>query len=183
MKVTVLRLGHRKARDMRMTTHVGLTGRALGAHRMILCGERDDSVLSSLRKVVENWGGDFEAVYDRNWQKSIEHFKGLKVHLTMYGLPIKDVIGDIRAGAARDDLLVVVGSEKVPGRIYGLVDYNVSVTSQPHSEISSLAIFLDMLHEGRELDVQFAGARRKIVPMARGKRVEMSGGPNKASGK
>jgi len=181
MKVSVLRLGHRKARDMRMTTHVGLTGRALGANRMVLSGERDDHVLSSLRKVVENWGGDFEAVYEKNWQRSIEHFKGLKVHLTMYGLPIKGVIDDIRARAARDDLLVVVGSEKVPGRVYGLVDYNVSVTSQPHSEVSSLAIFLDRLHEGRELDLRFAGARRSIVPMARGKRVEMSGGPRKTS--
>lgn len=167
---------------MRMTTHVGLTGRALGAHRMILCGERDDHILSSLRKVAQNWGGDFEAVYERNWQKAIEQFEGLKVHLTMYGLPVKEVIGDIRARVARDDLLIVVGSEKVPGRIYGLVDYNVSISSQPHSEVSSLAIFLDRLHEGRELDLQFAGAKRRIVPMARGKRVEMSGRPNETPG-
>jgi len=162
---------------MRMTTHVGLTARALGARGMILSGERDDRILSSLKRVVDNWGGEFKLAYERNWQRCVEGFRGLKVHLTMYGLPIKDVIAEIRSRAAREDLLVVVGSEKVPGKVYGLVDYNVSIGNQPHSEVASLAIFLDRLFEGRELDAEFAGAMRRIVPLARGKRVEMLGLP------
>ena len=35
-EVVVLRYGHRPGRDDRMTTHVGLTARALGADRVIL---------------------------------------------------------------------------------------------------------------------------------------------------
>ena len=35
-EVAVLRLGHRPGRDNRMTTHVGLTARALGADRVII---------------------------------------------------------------------------------------------------------------------------------------------------
>ncbi|MCG7848715.1 MAG: tRNA (cytidine(56)-2'-O)-methyltransferase, partial [ANME-2 cluster archaeon] len=31
MNIVVLRLGHRPERDQRVTTHVGLTARALGA--------------------------------------------------------------------------------------------------------------------------------------------------------
>jgi len=38
-EVAVLRLGHRPGRDERMTTHVGLTARALGADRVVLAGE------------------------------------------------------------------------------------------------------------------------------------------------
>ena len=35
-RVDVLRLGHRKGRDPRITTHLALVGRAFGAHRFLL---------------------------------------------------------------------------------------------------------------------------------------------------
>ena len=38
--IVVLRLGHRPERDARVTTHVGLTARALGASGMLLILER-----------------------------------------------------------------------------------------------------------------------------------------------
>ena len=47
----------------------------------------------------------------------------------------------------------------MPGDIYGLADYNVSVTTQPHSEIASLALFLDHLFEGSELDREYPDAK------------------------
>jgi tRNA (cytidine56-2'-O)-methyltransferase len=88
----------------------------------------------------------------------------------MYGLPLKEVIPEIRGDPS--DKLVVVGGVKVPGEVYGLADWNVAVTSQPHSEVSALAVFLHELMEGRELDAVFEGARLRVVPQERGKRLE-----------
>ena len=68
--------------------------------------------------------------------------------------------------------LVVVGGAKVPGEVYGMVDWNVAVTSQPHSEVSALAVFLHELFEGSELDASFKGAKLRVRPQARGKLVE-----------
>jgi len=45
------------------------------------------------------------------------------------------------------------------------------VTSQPHSEISALSVFLHELYGGRELSRTFEGARMRIIPHARGKKV------------
>ena len=37
-RVTVLRLGHRRERDKRITSHLGLTARAFGADQIVLSG-------------------------------------------------------------------------------------------------------------------------------------------------
>ncbi len=175
MKVSVLRLGHREKRDKRITTHVGLAARALGASEMILSGDRDEKVLESIRDVSSNWGGSFTVKYQADWESVIRDYPGVKVHLTMYGLPIQGVIDSVRAEANRrgGQVLVIVGSEKVPPLVYRMSDFNVAVTNQPHSEVSSLAIFLDRLFEGRELDLEFPGASRRVVPRARGKKVAL----------
>ncbi|HZY92675.1 MAG TPA: hypothetical protein VFG07_07920, partial [Thermoplasmata archaeon] len=58
-EVSVLRLGHRAARDPRLTTHVALTARALGARRLFL--EPPDLALAErIRRVNQRWGGTFE---------------------------------------------------------------------------------------------------------------------------
>lgn len=131
--VAVLRIGHRPERDQRVTTHVGLAARALGAEGMYLAAD-DPGVIASIDDVVSRWGGDFFAEDGVRWRRCIEDWKaggGKVVHLTMYGLRMTDVIDEIRD---QERVLVVVGAEKVPGDIYGLADYNVSVTTQPHSE-------------------------------------------------
>jgi len=87
----------------------------------------------------------------------------------MYGLPIQSVISPIRESSK--DKLVIVGGAKVPGEVFQEADWNVSVTSQPHSEISALCIFLHELFEGRELSRTFEDAKMEIVPQARGKMV------------
>ena len=69
-------------------------------------------------------------------------------------------------------MLIVVGGMKVPGEVYDLADWNVAVTSQPHSEVSALAVFLHELFGGRELGAVFGDARLRIVPQTRGKSVE-----------
>jgi len=166
--IKILRLGHRKERDKRITTHVALAARALGADGFILSGERDDSVIESVRKVSKKWGGKFSAKYEKNWKKALRGFKGKRVHLTMYGIPVQEAVVGLRS---EKNILVVVGAEKVPREVYNWSDYNVSVTSQPHSEVAALAIFLHELAGGKELDLPFKGAKLAITPSARGKKV------------
>lgn len=170
-EVAVLRLGHRPERDQRITTHVGLAARALGAHRFLLAAD-DRGVVSSIRDVVDRWGGDFQAENEVKWRRCIADWRasgGAVVHLTMYGLNLPDVIDEVRTS---ERVLVVVGAEKVPGEVYDLADYNVAVTNQPHSEIAGLAVFLDRLFEGRELEAEFPGARIRVIPSAHGKLAE-----------
>jgi tRNA (cytidine56-2'-O)-methyltransferase len=85
----------------------------------------------------------------------------------MYGSNLPDVIDEIRGC---EDILVVVGAEKVPAEVYDLADWNVAVGNQPHSEVAALAVFLDRLFQGQELCGEFEGGL-KIVPTPRGKQV------------
>ncbi len=169
-RVYVLRLGHRFERDKRVSTHVGLVARAFGASGIIYAGDRDEEMMSSVIDVVNRWGGDgFEVSYAQSWRKIVEGWRvggGCVVHLTMYGIPVDDVIELIRRCR---DILVIVGSEKVPREVYQLSDYNVSIGSQPHSEVAALAIFLDRLFQGRELKITYTDAKIAIVPSPRGK--------------
>jgi len=173
--ITVLRLGHRTARDKRISTHCGLVARALGAQKIVYCGERDDSLIESVRKVVEKWGGKFKALPAGNWKKWLVARKksgALIVHLTMYGLPFEDKIVEIKQTLKekpKREIVVVVGAEKVPGEVYKLANYNLGVTNQPHSEVAALAIFLFALVEKQA--PTFGGAKLKIVPQERGKKV------------
>ena len=170
MVVEVLRLGHRGDRDKRISTHVALTARALGADRIIFTTE-DEHVENSVKKVVESWGGNFEFVVEKHWRKYIKEFKkrGIVVHLTMYGANINEIMPEIRELSKDKDILVIVGAEKVPKEVYELADYNVSVGNQPHSEVAALAIFLDRLFEGKTLYRDFENAKIKIVPSNKGK--------------
>ncbi len=162
-RLAILRVGHRPERDQRVTTHVGLAARAFGAEGMYLAAE-DKGVVESITDVVSRWGGDF-FIRDRvSWKQCIREWKesgGAVVHLTMYGERIQDREEELRTHRR---ILVVVGAEKVPGEIYGLADYNIAVTGQPHSEISSLAVFLDRFFQGRELSAEFAGAAIRVIP-------------------
>lgn len=173
MVVYVLRWGHRKERDKRVTTHVGLVARAFGADGIILSGERDESVLKTWSDVTERWGGPFHVEYKQDWRKFLKEWKkkgGIIVHLTMYGIPVDEAVGRIK-NSGKDDILVFVGAEKVPREVYDVADYNVAVGNQPHSEIAALAIFLDRLYGGRELYRKFDGAKLEITPSPRGKSV------------
>jgi len=167
--LTILRIGHRRIRDARLSTHVGLTARALGADAIVYSGEKDDSLLSSINKIVSRWGGQFEASYEKNWRQVIKDFPGAKVHLTMYGSSLQDKIREIRSLSS--NLLIILGSEKVPPEAYDLADYNISVTSQPHSEVAALAVFLDHYFGGCELSKTFSNPKIKVIPSEQGKKV------------
>lgn len=172
MRVVVLRLGHRPFRDQRLTTHVALTARALGAEGMVLADRRDPELERVVEEVGREWGGSFWVKGGRPWREVVEEWKGKGgkvVHLTMYGRPLDEVLPLLRG----HDLLVAVGAEKVPGEVFELADHNVAVGNQPHSEVAALAVFLDRLFGGEELGREFGGGRRRIVPSERGKRVEL----------
>jgi tRNA (cytidine56-2'-O)-methyltransferase len=172
--VVVLRLGHRPGRDDRMTTHVGLTARALGADRAVLVGDTGQSV-STVADITERFGGPFEVTRTDEWRAVLREWPGRVVHLTMYGERIQDVEDDIRAAHATEPLLVVVGSQKVPFEVYDAADWNVGVTNQPHSEVAGLAVFLDRLFAGRELDREWENAETVVHPTETGKRVVDAG--------
>lgn len=171
--IYVLRLGHRKERDKRVTTHVGLVARAFGAEGIILTGDQDEKVMNTWRDVTERWGGPFDIKYSASWRKTIKEWKeggGTVVHLTMYGIPVDEAVARMKKDDI-SDILVVVGGEKVPREVYELADFNVAVGNQPHSEIAALAIFLDRWFEGKELSREFRDWKVKILPSERGKHV------------
>ena len=169
--ITVLRLGHRAGRDPRISTHCALVARAFGASSMIYSGEHDGELERSVSNIVRNWGGPFEIRHEKNWRRVIKGFPGKKVHLTIYGLPLRKKIADIRKFG---NLLVIIGGQKVPAEVYHLVDYNISVTSQPHSEVSSLSLFLDYYFRGKELEMSFDNAKISVIPQERGKKTVKS---------
>jgi tRNA (cytidine56-2'-O)-methyltransferase len=110
------------------------------------------------------------------WKHAVRDWKaqdGVVVHLTAYGENIQtsDVISRIRNTGR--PVMLLVGSQKVPGEFYSseVSDFNVAVGNQPHSECSALAIFLDRFFEGKELGRNFDEARIEIVPKERGKEI------------
>jgi len=167
--LAVLRLGHRVGRDVRITTHICLAARALGADKVFLSGEKDESIIKSIDGVVKRWGGKFEVEYRKDWRAVMKGWKGKTVHLTMYGEPLDDRIGLLRK---EKDLLVIVGAEKVPSEVYRNADFNLSVSGQPHSEVAALAVFLDRFFGGKELEKRFPKAKLRIVPQAHGKLID-----------
>ncbi|MFC2143651.1 tRNA (cytidine(56)-2'-O)-methyltransferase [Candidatus Aenigmatarchaeota archaeon] len=163
--IIVLRLGHRLKRDERISTHCGLVSRALGAKKIVYTGEKDEKMIKNLKKISKNWGGSFAASHIKDWKKFIKQNKKFTVvHLTMYGIPFEKEITKIKK---KRNLIIIIGSEKVPREVYDLADYNIAVTNQPHSEVAALAIFLHSI--GRK--AKHTKAKYKIVPHPKGKNV------------
>jgi tRNA (cytidine56-2'-O)-methyltransferase len=178
-KVVVLRWGHRLHRDSRLTTHVALTARALCASGFILSDIEDKSIEQTVNKIKKAWGGEFNFEMGTSWRSVVRNWKaqgGIVVHLTAYGENIQNSDALNRIKATGKDLLVLVGSQKVPGEFYTaeVSDFNVAVGNQPHSECSALAIFLDRFFEGKELTEGFEKAKIEIVPQERGKKCKVN---------
>jgi tRNA (cytidine56-2'-O)-methyltransferase len=170
--IEVVRIGQRLVRDDRVTTHVALVSRGFGAERIYMT-EINPEIKDTIGKINNTWGGDFEVVFIEKWKPIVKKKKdeGFKVvHLSMYGESINDAQEKIRE---EENLLIVVGAEKVPREIYELADYNIGVGSQPHSEISALAILLDRIQKGKQFEKEFPNAKRKIIPTKNGKNVQV----------
>jgi tRNA (cytidine56-2'-O)-methyltransferase len=178
-KIFVLRWGHRIHRDARLTSHVALTSRALGCSGFILSDSKDLNLKETVEKIAHNWGGKFIFQMGDSWKSNVKNWKnngGIIVHLTAYGENIQtsDVLNRIKL--SKSDILLIVGSQKVPKIFYTneVSDFNVSIGNQPHSECSALAIFLDRFFDGKELCSSFKEAKIKIIPQKRGKKTLIS---------
>ena len=183
MKINVLRLDHRLKRDTRITTHVCLTSRAFGASKVWLSGEQDHRLMDNVRDIVNRWGGDFEVAYEKNFMKVITDWRdngGKIVHLTMYGSQAQDVVSEVRN--SNKDILIVVGGSKVPTKVYENSDWNVSVTTQPHSEVAALAVFQHMLMDGEEFNIEFEEPVFEVIPESHGKHVNIHDENKKSHG-
>ena len=182
-KIVVLRWGHRPQRDVRLTTHVALTARALCASGFILSDVEDSSIEQTVKKITARWGGTFQFEMGTLWKTVIRNWKangGVIVHLTAYGENIQTSDALNRIKNLNKDVLVLVGSQKVPGEFYSsdVSDFNVSIGNQPHSECAALAVFLDRFFAGEELAKDFGGAKMRIVPSARGKKIKSDTNPS-----
>jgi tRNA (cytidine56-2'-O)-methyltransferase len=165
-KITVLRWGHRAQRDARLTTHVALAARALGASGFLLSDIEDKKINETIEKITKSWGGDFFFKMGQPWKRMVGDWKnegGITVHLTAYGENIQtsDVLERIKKSGK--DVLLLVGSQKVPREFFSaeVSDFNVSIGNQPHSECAALAVFLDHFFEGKELSMGFRNAEKR----------------------
>ncbi len=173
MVIEVVRIGQRLVRDDRVTTHVALVSRAFGAEKIFMT-EVNPEIKDTLRKINETWGGSFEIEFIDKWKSIVKKKKEENfriIHLTMYGEKINDVQEKLQK---EENMLIVVGAEKVPREIYELADYNIGIGSQPHSEISALAILLDRIQKGEQFEKTFPDAKRKIIPTKTGKNVQVN---------
>ena len=171
-RISVLRLGHRRDRDKRITSHLGLTARAFGADEIILAGDRDPSALETWESVTERFGGNFTSRFEDRPLSMLRKQSKLGgttiVHLTMYGNPWRESIDSIPVDKPA---LVVVGGTKVPAEVYHLADFNISIGNQPHSEVAALAVFLESLVGQIDEKSRFHGAKMRVQPSSNGKDV------------
>lgn len=170
MALEILRIGQRAVRDDRVTTHVALVARAFGASKIYM-NEVNVAIKDTLNKINKTWGGNFEIKFIVDWKTLIKSKKNESVkivHLTMYGENINHVESMLRN---EENILIVVGAEKVPREIFHMADYNVAVGSQPHSEISALAVILDRIQKGVQFQTRFGDPQREIIPTKNGKKV------------
>jgi len=168
--ITVLRLGHRAGRDDRISTHVGLTARQWGADEIVYSGQHDQNMIDSIEDVVERWGGDFKVSYQSDWEKVFRKFDGFRVVLSMFGEKLDKGMETVE-NREDEDILVIVGGEKVPSWLYEEADLNLSVGSQPHSEVAALGVFLHELNS-EAIYRDFEGANLEVAPSPHGKEVK-----------
>lgn len=145
---------------------MALTARAFGAELMYV-PTKDVALEERVADVVARFGGEFRVVTGRSRRKVFREWAGRVVHLTMYGMPLDEVMDEL----PRDRILAVVGGAKVPGDVFHEADFNVAVGNQPHSEVAALAVLLDRLLGGAGIRARFEGPMR-VIPSARGKIVE-----------
>lgn len=164
--ITILRIGHRIQRDKRITTHCALLSRAFGADE-ILIDTLDNKIEKTVLNTGKRFGGNFKIKTGVKTKKIIDEWKGIIVHLTMYGEKVDKAVKKIDT---KENILIIVGAEKVPRYIYDKADFNISVGNQPHSEVAALAIFLDRITKGTWINKKFNG-KLEIIPCIKGKKV------------
>ncbi|MGC8586010.1 MAG: hypothetical protein ACP5K5_00475 [Candidatus Micrarchaeia archaeon] len=136
------------------------TARAFGASELAFVGEEDKKLKRYVSELNATWGGAFSVVFIKDYMafiKSKASYK--KVYLTRYGTQISKSIYMLRT---YKNLLVILTMKEANKAIMRASDFHVSITTQPHSSASALAVFLHMFYEGRELAMHFENAKVKI---------------------
>jgi len=170
--IYILKLDHRPFRDKRITTHCALVSRAFGGEVFYYSGVEDNELEKSVKKINAEWGGSFKIKFIETPEEIVSEFKGIKIHLTMYGAKIVDKIDEIiKEHNKKNDLLLIIGGPKVDRFYYDNSNYNISVTNQPHSEVAALAIILNYLNPKSLFEDSFKNTKRKIEPSNEGKKV------------
>lgn len=164
----VLRLGYRRGRDPRITTHLGLVARALGADGFLLAGDEDKELFENLESVGDKFGGSLEMKHVKGLSYLRKHVEsgGVAIHLTMYGEPFRKAIPRIRRDKST---IIVVGGSKVPSDVFKICQYNVAVGNQPHSEVAALALFMEAWFGDSATERSFDNARLVIEGVNGGK--------------
>src|SRR5512136_156228 len=112
-QIFVLRWGHRPQRDVRLTTHVALTARALCASGFILADVEDAHIQETVTKITKAWGGNFRFEMGTPWKRAIRDWKAQNVvfvHLTAYGENIQSSYVVKRIKATGRPVMLLMGS-------------------------------------------------------------------------
>ena len=175
--VTILRLGYRLGRDPRITTHLALVARALGAQEFLFSGDEDGKMEENITSVNQRFGGDMNIKHIKTPKARLHRFvthgvdgntPAVAVHLTMYGASFREVTPTIRSDRP---LVVIVGGAKVPSDVFQVSQYNLAVGNQPHSEVAALALFLDGWYGSGAIERRLDGGELIINPSLTGKDV------------
>ncbi|MEM3841088.1 MAG: hypothetical protein QXN59_00100 [Candidatus Micrarchaeaceae archaeon] len=142
-----------------------LTARALGASSAVFTIS-NPQLISRLKRscsvVAKKWGGNFSVQFTSNWKGYLESRRNYKtVHLTRYGIPVQKRLYTLRS---YKNIIIAISTTKELKSMCTVADFNISITSQPHSSIAAMAIFLNQYFAGRELSLNFSNAKFKVLP-------------------
>ncbi len=156
--ITVLIIGEGSLENEK---DIGLASRAFGASSVIFTSRSKPKLVRYFRAISSKWGGKFDVRYEKDWERVISEKRGYeKIYLTKSGAPIAKMMYRVRT--YKNILLIATLSENLK-KLDERVDYKVSVTTQPHSSVSAIAVFLHVFYSGRELAIRFNNARYKVI--------------------
>ncbi|MEM0149397.1 MAG: hypothetical protein QXW10_00675 [Candidatus Micrarchaeaceae archaeon] len=141
--------------------NIAETARAFGASEIVFNGKPDASLKRKISLLNSKWGGKFSVLFISNYMEFIKTKASYKkVLLSRFGTPISKCIYTLRT---YKNLLVIITMKEAQKSVSRIADFSVSITAQPHSGVSALAVFLHMFYEGRELAMHFENAKYKIA--------------------
>jgi len=147
-----------------------LVSRAFGASGISFSTKKDTRLARFVSSNNAKWGGSFSVDFDSEYLRALSSPGSYKrVYLTRYGLPLHDAISALRT---YKNLLLIVTDREAFGPVSKRADFNIGISTQPHSSASAIALFLHEFYSGRELAMHFENARYKVVPSERGAHVE-----------
>jgi tRNA (cytidine56-2'-O)-methyltransferase len=155
--INVLAMGRS---DYPTSSKLCLTARAFGASEITFIGRRDQRLERYINSVNRKWGGKFKLSFAKSYKDVMDQSqKSIKIYLTRYGKPLQDHSSTLRT--YKSIVLIITPKEKTEN-VFRDADFNISVSIQPHTGTSAMAIFLHEYYKGRELAMHFENAQYKI---------------------